>query len=236
MRFGKLFCKDKKRKNFLPNYHYPKKKSFLSAILLQPCVREQLHKEITKRSIGVRCCYMMDSLAEQWLGASKTPSKPLSNSPKMANSNKKAISHEQVRKLANQPLQQIMAPMVRAQVTHYMSMNLAIFCTETKPEFITSDAPLVWYDPDSAKRPPLYRAPGLIYDTIEVTLPISPKQLIFISWKDNLEGYIDIKNEIAINRLNLRTWYYCDEFFIVSENTKKDFWLGKTTTADDTPS
>ena len=177
---------------------------------------------------------MMDSLAEQWLGASKTASKPLSNSPNVASSNKGTISHEQVRELANQPLQLTMAPMVRAQVTHYMSMNMAIICTETKPGFITSDAPLVWYDPGSPKRPPLYSAPGLIYDTIEVTLPISPKQLLFISWKDNLEGYIDINEEIEIDRLNLRTLYFCDEYFVVNENTKKDFWLGKTTIADDT--
>ena len=179
---------------------------------------------------------MMDSLAEQWLGTSKTASKPLSYSPDVAKSNKKTLSHEQVRKLANQPLQQTMPPMVRAQVTHYMSMNMAIICTEIKPGFITSDDPLVWYDPGSAKRSPLYRAPGLIYDTIEVTLPISPKQLLFISWKDNLEGYIDINEEIEIDRLNLRIWYFCDEYFVVNENTKKDFWLGKTTIADDTPS
>ena len=179
---------------------------------------------------------MMDSLAEQWLGASKIPSKPLSNSPNVANSNKGTISHKQVRKLANQPLQQTMAPMVRAQVTHYMSMNMAVICTETKPAFMTTDAPLVRYDPDSAKRPPLNRAPGLIYDTIEVTLPISPNQLLFISWKDNLEGYIDINEEIDIDRLNLRTWYFCDEYFVVNDNTKKDFWLGKTTIADEPPS
>ena len=179
---------------------------------------------------------MMGSLTEQWLGTSKKASKPLSYSQDVTKSNRKTLSHEQVWKLANQPLQQTMAPMVRDQVTHYMSMNMAIICTEIKPGFITSDAPLVWYDPGSSKRSPLYRSPGLIYDTIEVTLPISPKKLLLISWNDNFEGYIDINEEIEIDRLNLRTWYFCDKYFVVNENRKKDFWLGKTSVSDDNPS
>ena len=137
-----------------------------------------------------------------------------------------------MRELANKPLQQIMAPMVRAQVTHYMSMNMAIICTKTKPGFISSDAPLVWYDPYANKRPMPYNSPGLIYDTIEVTLPISPQQLIFISRNDNLKGYIDIEDEMQIDRLNLRTYLFCEEYFVVNENTIKDFWLGKRTSAD----
>ena len=175
---------------------------------------------------------MMDSLAEQWFGAPKTHSKPISNNPNTTPI-KRSISHEQVRELANQPLQQTMPPMVRAQVTNYMSMNMAIICTKTKPGFISSDAPLVWYDPYSTKRPFPYNSPGLIYDTIEVTLPISPQQLLFISRNDNLEGYIDIDDEIQVDRLNLRTCYFCKEYFVVNENIKKDFWLGRRTSADE---
>ena len=156
---------------------------------------------------------IMNALAEQWPNASKTKC-------------------EQVRELANQPLQQTMAPRVRVQVTNYMSMNMAIVCTETKPGFITSDAPLVWYDPDSFTRPRPFQAPGLIYDTLQVTFPISPKQLLFISRKEDCEGYIDINKEIDIDRFNLRTWLYCNEYFVVNENTIKDFWLGKTIIAN----
>jgi hypothetical protein len=126
-----------------------------------------------------------------------------------------------------------MPPMVRAQVTHYMSMKMAILCTKTKPGFISSDAPLVWYDPHSNKRPFPYNSPGLIYDTIEVTLPISPQQLIFISRNDNIEGYIDIDDETQIDRFNLRTWYYCKEYFVVNKNIKKDSWFGIKTNIDD---
>jgi len=175
---------------------------------------------------------MMDSLAEQWIGTNNNPSKPVPNNRKTA-SIKRSISHDQVRELANQPLQQTMAPMVRAQVINYMSMKMAILCTKTKPGFISSDAPLVWYDPQSNKRPFPYNSPGLMYDTIEVTLPISPQQLLFISWNDDVEGYIDIDDEIQIDRLNLRTWLYCREYFVVNENIKKDRWFGIKATVDD---
>jgi hypothetical protein len=110
---------------------------------------------------------------------------------------------------------------------------MAIICTKTKPGFISSDAPLVWYDPCSAKRPLLHRSPGLIHDTIEVTLPISPQQLLVISWNNNLKGYIDADDEIQVDRLNLRTWFFCDKYFVVIENTKKDFWLGKRPSSHD---
>ena len=178
---------------------------------------------------------MMGSLKEQWLETSNKASKSLSYSQDVKKTNRKTLSHEQVWKLANQPLQQTMAPMVRAQVTQYISMSMAIICTEIKPGFITSDAPLVWYDPGSSKRSSLYKSLGLRYDTIEVTLPISPKQLLFISWNDNIEGYIDINEDIEIDRLNLRTWCFCDKYFVVNENRKKDFWLGKTNVSDDNP-
>lgn len=195
--------------------------------------RTVAQRDHQKKHWGEVLC-MMDSLAEQWLGASKTPSKPISKNPETT-PKKKSISHEQVRELANQPLQQTMAPMVRAQVTNYMSMSMAIICTKTKPGFISSDAPLVWYDPCSNRRPFPHNSPGLIYDTIEVTLPISPQQLLFISWNDNFEGYIDIDDEIQIDHLNLRTCYFCKEYFVVNENIKKDFWLGIRTSADDNP-
>ncbi len=150
---------------------------------------------------------IMESLQEMWMN-SEMSSKYLT-----------------IRELSDRPLPMIMPPMVRIQVSNYMSMNMAILCTETNPGFITSDSPVVWHNPES-KVP--FQQIGLAYDALQIIFPISPNQLFFISRIEGCEGYIDIKKEIDVDRFNLRTWLDCKESFVVNENKIKDFWLGRT--------
>src|SRR5713101_5619201 len=60
-------------------------------------------------------------------------------------------------------------------------LDFAVLSTTDDIGFITSDHPCVWHDPEGYKRPPMYQSPGLIYETIQITLPISPEQCIFLN-------------------------------------------------------
>ena len=92
---------------------------------------------------------------------------------------KNSMSMDQVQRIVDKPLQMVLAPHVAATVPLLSKMtNLTILCTRKVPGFITSDEPVVWFDPESCKRPPMYQGPALMYDTIEITMPISPTRMI----------------------------------------------------------
>ena len=87
---------------------------------------------------------------------------------------------------------------------------------------ITSDAPCVWFDPEAYKRPFLYRAPGLAWPTIEVTLPVSPKQVLLMNHA-GLNRYFKVPPHI-VDELNRRTRGHADEYFVVQRNEARPIW------------
>ena len=115
-----------------------------------------------------------------------------------------------------------------------MKMKMSILCTDDQVGFITSDNPCVWYDPESYKLPPFYRSPGLGKKTIEITMPISPKQCSLFSWQD-MEGYLKIENEI-VDTLNHRHRMLSKTNYIVNTNpiTVNEIWFKSPPMPDDT--
>ena len=59
--------------------------------------------------------------------------------------------------------------------------------------------------------------------TVEVTMPISPKQCLLLTW-DGPEGYI-AANEAMLNQVNWQQRGMCDKEYVVRSNFKHDFWF-----------
>ena len=133
---------------------------------------------------------------------------------------KDGLTYEQVEKLATEPMQHLLFQFIEAEVPLLHKLNFAILQTSNTPGFITSDNPCVWYDPKWYLRPPIYQAPALMYPTIEITLPVSPKQHLLLN-RAGIEGYVDA-NDQAVDDLNRRTRFECHEHFIVN---KKAIWF-----------
>jgi hypothetical protein len=109
-------------------------------------------------------------------------------------------------------------------VPHLLSrMNMAIFTTEDPDGFITSDMPCVLFDPNSYRRPPFYRAPSLIDRGVEVTLPLTPNRLLFLSYTP-IRGYVQAEQK-TVDELNRRTRFACSEYFVSYRGTVKDYWF-----------
>lgn len=133
-------------------------------------------------------------------------------------------SYEEVRQSADQPMQNFLIPTIPYLTAQLTKMHMTILNTSTEPGFITSDSPCVWFDPNAYKRHPLFRSPGLIYKTIEITMPISPKSLVIFTHYGR-HGYVKVNDESTVDDLNRRTRYFCDEYFVVRKNFKKDIWF-----------
>jgi len=133
------------------------------------------------------------------------------------------MTHDQVRERVKNPLQHSIYPMINAEVPYLTRMDFAVFNTETSPGFITSDYPVVWYDPEAYKRPPMHRVPALKYLTIEITMPISPKQCICLN-RQGLSGYMDVPGEI-VSQMNRCTVQFANEYVVVNQNQIDDDWF-----------
>jgi uncharacterized protein DUF4238 len=93
-----------------------------------------------------------------------------------------------VKRFADKPMQTMLAPMVE-EGTLLLARPDFLVLVSTGSAFITSDHPCVWFDPKGYKQSPLYQAPALIYESIEITLPVSPRQLILLN-RRGLSGYV----------------------------------------------
>ena len=183
---------------------------------------------------------MRDHMREQWTGmlqkmdrlqehidraTPKQLERMIAAAPPVSDNKDSSISHEAVKAMAETPLQIALPGMISSQLRIFRRMKLGILFHDFKPGFITSDTPCVWFDPESYKYPVLFRSPGLGMASIEVTLPISPRQMVIISHQDNLEGYIPLYRSTVVDELNRRTRFHCDEYLVVSRNETRPVWF-----------
>jgi hypothetical protein len=59
-----------------------------------------------------------------------------------------SLSHDDVRRLASEPLQQILVPAIQAMVPVFLGMEVTVLATDDRLGYITSDAPCVVFDPE----------------------------------------------------------------------------------------
>ena len=143
--------------------------------------------------------------------------------------NRPGLTEEDVRQLVSAPLQHTLAGFIREQMRFLPKMQLAIICTTAEPGFITSDVPCVWWDPEARNRPFPYNSVGLLFPTLEITLPISPQQMAIITHVPLARGgsvYLDFNGpyEGLVDELNRRIRAHCDKHFVVARNVTRPVW------------
>jgi hypothetical protein len=132
------------------------------------------------------------------------------------------LGYEDVKRIVDKPMESMLIPMIETGTPLLMGLDFLVL-TSVEPAFITSDYPCVWFDPEAYKRPPLYQQPALIYESIEITLPVSPHQLILLN-RRQLSGYRGVPDRI-VDEYNRRTRFGCSEYFVNSSNAMKPIWF-----------
>jgi hypothetical protein len=112
---------------------------------------------------------------------------------------------------------------LQTQTPLYFTMQMSIFVADDELGFITSDTPCVWFNPKAHTFPPLYRSPGLAQEEIEVTLPLTPQHLLFISHREH-PFYLDVGRK-AVDEANRLTRWYCNEEFISWKGEIRPYWF-----------
>ena len=143
----------------------------------------------------------------------------------------KGMTLAEVQAIVDQPLQTTLFSHINVMWKLFVKLDLAIYETDGRIGFITSDNPCRMFDPEGYKRPPMYRAPALMYDSFELTLPVSPKRCLFFN-RQGIEGYLDAP-QIIVDDFNRRTRFGCDEHFIVRRKVTKPIWFDPGVEPDD---
>jgi hypothetical protein len=129
-----------------------------------------------------------------------------------------SLTINDVKKLADKPLQHMLPTMIQEALPVLTRMNLVIFTTKDHIGFNTSDHPSIWFDPNRGRRPPTLHS-----RSIEVIMPVSPDSLALLCWED-LPNY-KAMTSIEVNNANRLQQIACDEHFIVRRNETKPFWF-----------
>jgi hypothetical protein len=144
-----------------------------------------------------------------------------------------SMTMEDVRRVISSPMEHTLVPHITAQLPFLMLMRCRVLCAANEPGFITSDAPVVWFDPEWHRKPPLFRSPSLSEPLLEITLPISPRQMLVITHQlavpaDLGIDYIDVL-EHHVDELNRRTRFRCDKEFVVQREITRPRWFERGT-------
>ena len=167
---------------------------------------------------------MMDEMAKRMKDATEDEKRSMAKlSPPSRASDHGSLTHDQVRQIVDDPVGTMLIPMIQTESPLLAKLDMAILTTDTKPGFITSDAPCNWFDPQAYTRPPLYRAPALIYETIEITLPVSPTECIYLN-RQGISGYQKLSAD-ATKELNRRIRFHASEHYIVNQEFVDDAWF-----------
>jgi hypothetical protein len=139
---------------------------------------------------------------------------------------------EDLAHLRDHPIQATIAPALEAMLHAFAQMHVAIFWTDDPIGFVTSDHPCVWNDPEAYKRPPMYRSLGLVSKSIEVTMPISPTQCIFISHEPSLRGFKKL-TPLGVSEMNGRRIAACKDAFVSRSSEVRADWFQERPEPDD---
>src|SRR5262245_6988210 len=142
-----------------------------------------------------------------------------------------ALGYEDVKRMTETPMQTMLVPMIDAQLPHLVRLDLVVMTATGESSFITSDSPCVWHDPKGYTRPPMYQAPALMYPTIEITMPLSPRQPILLN-RQGITGYVDVPDRI-VDEANRLTRFMCSKHFVSNTNVSKPIWFERGVEPDD---
>lgn len=137
-----------------------------------------------------------------------------------------SLTMEEVREIVEQPIQSMLTEIVMAQAPLLFETPFAVLETSATPGFITSDAPCVWFDPARYVLPPGSGAVGLVSPTIQITLPLSPEQMLMFTNRPWMKGqYLPVPGEDLVNKLNKLTRIGAHEYFVSSHEKMRVAWF-----------
>ncbi len=197
----------------------PSEHAFLCAFIAAMHARTPARRDHLSAQWG-KVLAMADQMKEWAKTATREQKRAAASLP--SSNHQRSFTYDEVKALAERPLQTAMLPFIKAEAPLLTRLDCAVV-TSHSGGFITSDKPCVWFDAEACKRPPMFQSPALMYESIEVTLPVSPRQVILLN-RRGLSGYLPVPQRI-VDELNRRTRFDCAEYFVNSTDATQRMWF-----------
>ncbi len=130
---------------------------------------------------------------------------------------------EEIEAHVRQPTPKSVSTHIQVQPPLLMELDLVVLETDDPIGFITSDNPCIWGG--VVKEPGgEVREAGLGHPDIEVSLPVSPRQSLFLS-RGGIRGVKPVPSNF-VNRMNRNTCLGASKSIVVNQNKTKGIWFG----------
>jgi hypothetical protein len=143
----------------------------------------------------------------------------------------RSLTRDDVQRIVDEPIQTTLPARVQVETPFLMRFNLAILCASSSPGFVTSDDPCVRHVPGAEPLPLNQRLSGVVHRDTEITLPVSPSQLMVLNLR-GLDGYYEC-SEAGLASYNRRTCWFAHESVVVSGSTPDPDWFPKPAESDE---
>jgi len=137
----------------------------------------------------------------------------------------KIITLEDVKEIVEQPIQSFLSANVTILAPMLFKRPFLILETTVSNSFITSDNPCIWFDPAIYQKPRPPGAGGLISPTLEITMPLSPSQIIFFGMKLIISGRYMLITDQVVDNLNFRTRFGSHKYFVSNNPKARPSWF-----------
>lgn len=140
------------------------------------------------------------------------------------------VTVEQIQTIVDAPIPSTLVPSIKAGVDAMKILDITVLETTTSPGFITSDNPVVWFDPEGHKRKEPFQGPALIYPSIEISMAVSPRFSLLLH-RRGINGYINLSSHgplaeaQVVNEANWRVQIEAKDSLVVSQNTILQRWF-----------
>jgi len=133
--------------------------------------------------------------------------------------------YRQIERIRDQPTPFFLTNFINITLPVLMRMNLTIMETSREIGFITSDNPVLWIDTSLILQNFPLTFYGLGSPMLEILMPISPRQLVKLSWVDP-ENYIFIDSEPQfVDEINCMIVGFSEDYVIQNHNMPNPYWF-----------
>lgn len=187
----------------------------------------QLRTVVSQESIRATYEPALETMREmtKWLAtATEDEKRQLEGLPRDPSEQGRGLTLEEVEEVVRNPLQTVLAERIGIVTQLFLHLDVAIISTTDPLGFVTSDNPCVWIDPEGRNRQPPFQGPALMYETIEITLPISSSQVLLLN-RQGFKGYNRLEDRGFVDEVNRRTIAFAREAFIAKHAESRPEWF-----------
>lgn len=197
----------------------PQEEAFVCIFVAAMHARTKTYREHLRSTWG-RALDLMEKVEESHRDASPEQRERLRNSLRSTGQPRdkdRTLSKEQVAELVANPLQNWLPAMVKGIAPRLTEVPSVVMVAPKDCSFVTSDSPCVWFDKGAYETPPTRYAGGLVSPTLEITMPLSSRQmLIFANRLKVPRLYWSGLSRRDVESLNNRTRMMAAEFVITN--------------------